>query len=228
MDNVMIRLDELSVRLGRRRVLRGLSCALQTDGRIIGLFGPNGAGKTTLLRTLVGLIGRYEGRLRIDQPESVAYLPDEPFLYPFLRLGDCVDLFATRYADFSREKAESIFDGLGLDAGLRVGECSRGMREQLHLGLLMAREARLYVFDEPLAAVDPLTREKLVTLILDHRAAGSGVLLSTHLIAEVEELVDEVLMLSEGELVLQAPVDELRRAGATTLEGLFKTRLEDR
>jgi ABC-2 type transport system ATP-binding protein len=228
MDSVMIRLDELSVRLGRRRVLRRLSCVLETDGKITGLFGPNGAGKTTLLRTIVGLICRYQGRMQVDRPESVAYLPDEPFLYPFLRLDDCVDLFAARHADFSRKKAQAILDNLGLAGRLRVGECSRGMREQLHLGLLMAREARLYVFDEPLAAVDPLTREKLVALILEHRTSGSGVLLSTHLIAEVEELFDEVLMLSEGELVLQATVAELRGAGGLALEELFKTKLADR
>lgn len=221
----MIDITELSVAFGRKEVLRDLSFTLNTDGKITGVFGPNGAGKTTLLRVLVGLIGRYEGEVHVDDPQSLAFLPDDPYLYGVLRLRDCIDLFACRYNDFRRENALKTFADLGLDQNQRISECSRGMREQIHLGLTMARDARLYVFDEPLAAVDPLTRDKLIALILEHRASGSGIVISTHLISEVEELFDEVVMINEGRIVHQGPFSDLQQEEGVSLEGFFKNRM---
>ncbi|HEY0188320.1 MAG TPA: ATP-binding cassette domain-containing protein [Cellulomonas sp.] len=151
-------LEDLRVRLGRRTVLDGVDLHLRPTGQVVGLFGPNGAGKTTLMRCVVGLLERYRGRL--DPPDGgVAYLSDHPYLYPFLRVEQCEALFRSRYPDYSPDRAEQMFARLGLDRARRVGDLSKGMSEQAHIALTFARQVPLYVLDEPLAAVDPCTRD---------------------------------------------------------------------
>ena len=219
--------DDLRVRLGRRTVLDGVDLHLRPRGQVVGLFGPNGAGKTTLMRCVVGLLERYRGRL--DRPAGgVAHLPDHPYLYPFLRVEQCEALFASRYPDYSPERAEQMLTTLGLDRRRRVGELSKGMSEQVHIALTFARQVPLYVLDEPLAAVDPYTRDLLVDMIRRLRPAESATLLSTHIITEVSDLFDEVALLWDGHLVRHDTVTALRAGGGLDLEELYKKEMAAR
>ncbi|WP_147463420.1 ATP-binding cassette domain-containing protein [Cellulomonas triticagri] len=218
-DLGLLEISDLRVRLGRRQVLRGVDLTIPARGQIVGLFGPNGAGKTTLMRCLVGLLERYQGR--IDLPGGgVSYMPDYPYLYPFLTIEQCEALFRSRYEDFSPEVARELFDTLGLDRSRRVGELSKGMSEQAHVALTFARRVPLYVLDEPLAAVDPYTRGLLVDLVRRLRPPDSVTIISTHIIQEVGELFDEVAMLLDGQVLRHDQVADL--PAGTELEDVYK------
>ncbi len=222
----MIAVEEVSVRIGRNQILRKVTVDIPTNGVVTGLFGPNGAGKTTLIRLLVGVINRYDGSVSRQLDGPIVYHPDSGYLYPFLRISDCLDLFEALYADFDRRKAAGFIGDLGLSADQKVGEASKGMSEQLHLALAISRAAGLYVFDEPLASVDPLTRDSLVDLMLHHRNPGSGILISTHLIGGIEPLFDHIVMMSDGGIVAAGDVGEIRQDSPdASLEGIYKERL---
>lgn len=203
---------KLSVRFGRRKALDRLDLVIEDQGRIVGLFGQNGAGKSTLMRVMCGLIGRYQGTVQTS-PGNVAYLPDAPFLYSFLRLDECIRTAKDLFEDFDPSIARAIFEDLGLPLSMKVREASKGMGEQIHLGLILARRCQLYVFDEPLAAVDPFTRDKLIDLIRRHRMDGSTVIISTHLIGGLEELFDEAIVIHDGRLVLHENVRDIAAIG---------------
>ncbi|WP_187365050.1 ATP-binding cassette domain-containing protein [Cellulosimicrobium cellulans] len=210
---------DLTVRLGRRPVLRGVDLDVPTTGQVLGLFGPNGAGKTTLMRCLVGLLQRYRGRIDLP-PGGVSFMPDKPYLYPFLTVAQCEALFRSRYPDFSTSIADELFETLGLDRSRRVGDLSKGMSEQAHVALTFSRRVPLYVLDEPLAAVDPYTRGLLVDLVRRLRPPDSLTLISTHIIQEVGSLFDEVAMLLDGQVVRHDRVADL--PGGSGLEDLYK------
>ncbi|VTR75293.1 ABC transporter ATP-binding protein [Cellulomonas hominis] len=217
--------EGLEVRLGRRRVLDGVQLTLPLAGQVVGLFGPNGAGKTTLMKCVVGLLQRYRGHISVAGG-GASYMPDSPYLYPFLRVSECEALFRSRYADFSAERAEELFTALGLDRSRRMGELSKGMSEQVHVALTFARQVPLYVLDEPLAAVDPYTRELLLDVIQRLRPARSTTLISTHIIQEVADVFDEVIMLSDGRVVRHDLVAQLPEGAA--LEELYKKEMAAR
>lgn len=209
--NNIIECENLSVRFGRRSALNDLTLEVADRGRVVGLFGQNGAGKTTLMRVLCGTINRYSGSARVRG--SVGYLPDTPFLYGFLTIQQCLEVGAALFDDFDRETAARIVGELGLSPKLRVRATSKGMSEQLHLALILARRCRLYIFDEPLAAVDPLTRDKLIDMIRRYRAPASTVLLSTHLVGGLEELFDEAVVIHDGKPVLHDDVAHIVSTG---------------
>lgn len=208
--------DELTVRFGRKTALDRLDLRIEDRGRVIGLFGQNGAGKSTLMRVMCGLIGRYSGTME-RALGSVGYLPDAPFLYGFLRLEECIRTAEALFDDFDASVAKAVFEELGLPLSTKVSEASKGMGEQIHLGLILARRCNLYVFDEPLAAVDPLTRDKLIALIRQYRAPGSTAIISTHLIGGLEELFDEAIVIHDGRLVLHDDVEDITAFGGLEL-----------
>lgn len=216
----LIELDRLVVRRGVKFSLSPVSLTLTKKSGIVGLFGQNGAGKTTLLKATAGLIRHQEGRILTKNGRPPVFLPDEPYLYEFLRVGEAPELLSRYYGDFSIETAEEIISDLGLDRSKRVSHLSKGMSEQLSLGLMLARRSDVYLFDEPLAAVDPATRDIVLSLIQRHRPPHSVVVISTHLIAGLEALFDECIMLHEGRVLLHEPVRELVQDGG--LEETFK------
>jgi ABC-2 type transport system ATP-binding protein len=186
----------------RRHALVDLSFEIDGPAKVVGLFGPNGAGKTTLIRCMAGLINRYEGSISLGEDVRVAFLPDRPVYYGFLTLDECIELACTLDPAMSAAVARESLDALELDRSTRVAELSRGMSEQLHLALTLARRCRLVVLDEPLASVDPLTRDKMVRLIQARPAHDdSVVIISTHLISGLQELFDELLIVDNGRLV---------------------------
>ena len=180
MNEDILTVESLGVAYGKHRALDDVSFKISDRGHVVGLFGQNGAGKTTLLRVISGLINRFEGRVE-PRGCSVGYLPDEPFLYREMTIGEAVDTCGSLFDDFDVSLARTILSELSLGERTKVRAASKGMSEQLHLAMVLSRRCQLYVFDEPLAAVDPLTRDKLLWMIRNYRTPGSTVLLSTHL-----------------------------------------------
>lgn len=221
----MFQVRDLVVRIGKKNVLNQMSLAPKSDGSVIGLLGPNGAGKTTLLNTLAGNINTYSGSVHLAQ--RAVLLPDKPYLYGYLLVGECVDLFGRIYTDFNKEKALKLIEWIGLDRHLKVKQCSKGMSEQLHIILAISREVALYLFDEPLAAVDPLSRERMIELMLNHRAPGSTLLVSTHLIDDVDYIFDEVIFMAEGQVVLHEEVSVLLSTYNKKLEEIYREVMRD-
>ena len=226
MDN-LITVEHLRKSYGNKVVLDDISFNAQR-GQIIGLLGPNGCGKTTLIKSLTGLIKDYTGTIHIDNEEPgaytkslVAYLPEKSYLPDWMRPIDAISYFADFYTDFDKEKAYDMTTRFGLDMKQRVKSMSKGQQEKLRLLLVLCRNAQLYILDEPLGGVDPAARAKILDLIMENHAENSTVLISTHLISDVEYIFDRVLMISDGHLIVNAHVDEIRAKGKT-VENVFK------
>ena len=223
----LINVENLHKAYGSKVVLDGISFNA-APGQIIGLLGPNGCGKTTLIKILTGLIKDHTGTVRINNEEPdaytksiVAYLPEKSYLPDWMRPIDALNYFSDFYKDFDKDKALMMVSRFGLDLKQRVKTMSKGQQEKLRLLLVICRNAELYILDEPLGGVDPAARAKILDLILENRAASSTVLISTHLISDVESIFDRVLMISEGHLIVNAHVNELRENGKT-VEEVFK------
>ena len=211
-----------------RPALRDLSLELPA-GRIIGLMGSNGSGKTTLLKILAGVLADYQGRVRIaghaPGPRSkaaVAFLPDAAFIADNLTAERAVAYYARFFADFDANKARDLIRFFKLPADRTIKEMSKGMGEKLRIALTMSRRARVYLLDEPISGVDPAAREVLMNGILTDFNPDSLLLISTHLIADVEPIVDSVVFLHEGGLMLAGDADDLREASGMSLDALFR------
>lgn len=199
------------------------------SGRIIGLLGPNGAGKTTLIKILAGVLGDYQGRVTVDgyeigiQSKSiVSYLPDKNYLGSWMRVSDAIDFFADFYSDFDKSMAREIMQRLNIRAGSRVSKLSKGTYEKVQLVLVMSRRAKLYLLDEPLGGVDPASRDVIIDTILTNYNESSLVLLSTHLIQDVERVFDSVVMLKDQRIYLSDNVDSIREKYGKSIDELFR------
>ena len=223
----IINVSDLKKSYGNKEVLKGVSFGAES-GQIVGLLGPNGCGKTTLIKILTGLIKDYDGMVRIDNEEPgaytksiVAYLPERSYLPDWMRPCDAIEYFADFYKDFDREEAEKMVNRFGLDMKQRLKTMSKGQQEKLRLVLVMCRKAKLYILDEPLGGVDPAARSHILDLIMENHEEDSTVLISTHLISDVEYIFDRVLMISNGQVVIDSHVDEIKDKGKT-VEEVFK------
>lgn len=225
-DTENVRFADFSVHYGRRKVLDLQTGGFALNGQIIGLFGPNGAGKTTLLRSLTGLVNRFSGTLTSPSPDDISYVPDTSYLYPFLNINKCVDLFSNRYADFNREKSLDLFHQLGLPLDRQLGTFSKGQNEQVQLILSFSRDCSLYALDEPLTSVDPFTRDKLLALMQQSLNKTSTVLMSTHIIAEIEDIFSQVIMINDGHIIANDSVESFKKKSGT-LEQAFKNRMSE-
>ena len=225
--NDIIKIENLKKSYGKKVVLDGISLSLG-ENQIIGLLGPNGCGKTTLIKTLTGLIKDYEGSILIDGEKPgvhsksiIAYLPEKSYLPDWMRPVDALKYFADFYEDFDTAKAEKMIRDFDLDMKQKIKTMSKGQQEKISLILVMSRRATLYILDEPLGGVDPAARDAILSLIMNNYAEHSTVLMSTHLIHDIEPVLDRALMISRGKLVLNADVEKIKREGRT-VEDIFK------
>ncbi|WP_144024428.1 ABC transporter ATP-binding protein [Paenibacillus borealis] len=214
---------------GGKAALNGLNLTVP-KGSIVGLLGPNGAGKTTLMKLIVSLLRNYKGTITVggqrpgvETKKIVSYLPDREFLYPWMSIEECIDFYHHAFADFQRDKACGMIEMLGLNLKDKVKSLSKGMQERVSISLTFARRAQLFVLDEPLAAVDPSTRDKIMQIILDNFDPDSSILISTHLIRDVECLFTHIAIVDEGRVQLQGSVEELKREYGMPIEDLFKS-----
>lgn len=213
---------------GPNKALDNFTAAF-SGGRITGLLGPNGSGKTTLMKLAAGLLVPTGGSLRVcgqaPGPQTkarVAYLPERTYLPAGLRVREALELFCDFYADFSREKAVSMLADLKIQPGDKISAMSKGTREKVQLVLVMSRAAGLYLLDEPIGGVDPATRDYILSTIISNYNPEAAVVISTHLIADVEKVLDEVLFINQGHLVLQSSVDEIREEKGMSVDALFR------
>lgn len=198
-------------------------------GRIIGLLGPNGSGKTTMMKILSGLLQPTSGSVRIAGeeigPETkcfVSYLPDKMYYANWMKTKDLMGLFSDFYADFRRERAEAMCKALGIGLDMRIKTMSKGTKEKLQLILVMSRAAKLYLLDEPIAGVDPAAREFILRTILTNYSPESTVIISTHLIADVEPVLDEAIFLMNGRIVRYDSVDNIRSTEGKSVDEVFR------
>ncbi len=228
MSTELIACSGLVKRFGSVRALDGADLSVG-PGRIVGLLGPNGSGKTTLIKILCGLLQPTEGSVRIDGfkpgPESkaqISYLPDRMYFADWMKVKNLLDLFTDFYADFDREKALRMLDSLGLKEEQRVKTMSKGTKEKLQLTLVMSRRAKLYLLDEPIAGVDPAARDFILNTILTNYNESGTVLISTHLISDIERVLDEAVFLKEGKVIRHDTVDAIREQEGMSVDELFR------
>ena len=226
--NELVRCTNLCRNFENVRALDGVNLSL-SSGRIVGLLGPNGSGKTTLIKILNGLLQPSSGEVRItgnvpgvETKQIVSYLPDRGYFPEWMRVGDMIDLFSDFYADFDRAKADEMCRVLGLDKKLPIKTLSKGTREKMQLMLVMSRAAKLYLLDEPIAGVDPAAREFILRTILTNYSEDGTVLILTHLILDVEQVLDEAVFLRQGQLVLHESVDSIRERTGGSVDQLFR------
>ena len=198
-------------------------------GKIVGLLGPNGSGKTTLLKLIAGLLTTNAGEIRVCGtpvgPETkmlVSYLPDRTYLSNNQKISQQLDFFQDFYSDFDRQRAEAMLANLGIDLNAKFGTLSKGNREKVQLVLVMSRRAKLYLLDEPIGGVDPAARDYILQTIVSNYDPEATVIISTHLIADVEPVLDEFVFIHQGRLVQSGSVDAAREATGKSLDELFR------
>lgn len=220
--------EHLCKQYGATRALSDVSIGLPR-GRIIGLLGPNGSGKTTLLKLLAGLLVPTSGSVRVaglpvgrETKALVSFLPERTYLSPGMRVMECLDYFCDFYADFDRARAEQMLASLQVPLDARMRTLSKGTREKVQLVLVMARRAALYLLDEPIGGVDPAARDFILSTIVSNFHEDATVLISTHLIYDVEKVLDEVVFLQNGQIVLYNSVDNVRQEQGKSIDELFR------
>lgn len=218
----------LSKRFGSVQALDEVTLKIE-PGRVIGLLGPNGSGKTTLLKLANGLLTPTSGEILIDgfapgkdSRRLVSYLPDRPYLADWMKVRQLLDFFEDFYADFDRERATEMLLRLNIGEEMRIKEMSKGTREKAQLILVMSRRAKLYLLDEPIGGVDPATRDYILDTIIRNYSPEAAVIISTHLIADVEQVLDDVVFINQGKIVLQSSVDEIREEHGMSVDQYFR------
>lgn len=208
--------------------LTNISFELES-GRITGLLGPNGSGKTTLIKTVCGLLQPDEGEILVDgnpvgieSRKVISYLPDSTYLGTGMAVREIIEFFSDFYEDFEEERAYDMLSRLGINADTKLKTMSKGTREKVQLILVMSRRARLYILDEPIAGVDPAARDYILNTIISNYDRGSSILISTHLISDVENVLDDVIFLKEGNIVRFTSVEEIRGVEGKSVDGLFR------
>ena len=228
MEDNLIVWEGVSKRFGMKYALDHVDL---TSGRsrIIGLLGPNGSGKTTWIKLLCGLLQPSSGTVRINglKPGAatkavISYLPDRMYFADWMVAGDLMDYFEDFYADFDRGKVERMCASLGIQKTDRIKTMSKGTKEKLQLAVVMSRNAQIYLLDEPIAGVDPAARDFILETILRNYNPEGTVIISTHLIADVEQVLDEVIFLKEGQVVRHDTVDHIRETEGKSVDALFR------
>ena len=199
------------------------------EGKIIGLLGKNGAGKSTLIKSINDLLSIDEGeilfkgkKLGVYSKENISYLPERTYLDKGMKVSEVINYFSEFYKDFDKERAYRLLKDLKLDSEKRIIKMSKGMQEKLQLILVMSRDADLYILDEPLSGVDPATRDYILDTILSNFKEGASILISTHLITDIERILDEVIFIDEGKIVLNSSADELRNKEKSSIDEIFR------
>lgn len=225
---MILECENLSKNYGGLRALDELNLKLES-GKIVGLLGPNGHGKTTLIKTLSGLLRQDKGTVLIDgkkvgveTKKIVSYLPERSYLSPGMKIRDVAKFFEEFYEDFDIKRANAMIDELGLDRESRLKSLSKGNREKVQLIMVMSRKAKLYLLDEPMGGVDPAARDYILKTIISNYSEDATVIISTHLIQDVEQMLDEVVFLKEGKVMFHRDVDELRMEEKKSVDALFR------
>lgn len=212
----------------KKEVLKDINLTIPR-GKIIGLLGKNGMGKTTLIKLINDLLTPTAGtilvngqKIGVESKKIISYLPERTYLDKSKTIEEIMHMFKEFYDNFNYEKALSLFKDLDLDIHEKLSKMSKGMQEKVQLVLVMSREADLYILDEPLGGVDPATRDYILDTILSNFKEGSSVIISTHLISDIERILDEVIFIDKGKIILQSDADELRNKESASIDEIFR------
>jgi ABC-2 type transport system ATP-binding protein len=226
--NPILECRALTKRYGSIQALTDVNLEIQR-GRIIGLLGPNGSGKTTLIKLANGLLTPTEGEILIDgmypgieTKKIVSYLPERTYLNNWMRVSEVINFFKDFYTNFNPEKAYEMLKRLTINPDDKLKELSKGTKEKVQLILVMSREADIYLLDEPIGGVDPAARDYILNTIISNYNENAAVVISTHLIADIETVLDDVVFLSNGTIALAKSVDEIREEHGKSVDGLFR------
>lgn len=228
MENTIIKLENVVKRYGKKEALKGINLNIP-KGKIVGLLGPNGSGKSTMIKLLNGLLQPDEGNIEIsgmkpsiETKKIVSYLPERTYLSEWMKMKDLLKFFSDFYEDFDLEKAEEMIEALNINIDEKIKDMSKGTKEKVQLILVMSRNADVYILDEPIGGVDPAARSFIMRTILQNFSEESTLIIATHLISEIENICDEIIFLSYGEIKLQGNVDEIREEKGKSIDALFR------
>lgn len=227
MDDIVV-INNLTKRFSQITALDNFSIKLP-KGKVIGMLGPNGSGKTTLIKILTNLSMQYEGEVLIngqkpgiETKKIVSYLPDCNFLSDSWTVNDAIEYFVDFFVDFDEQKARNLISQLGINFNQKIKTLSKGTKEKVHLVLVLSRNAELYIFDEPIAGVDPAARDLIFKLILENYNKNDTILMATHLILEAETIFDYAFFINNGRLALYDSVENIKNKTGKTLDQLFR------
>jgi len=213
---------------GNKTILKDINLTI-TKGKIIGLLGKNGTGKSTLIKLINDLLTPTSGKILINNKEVglyskkiISYLPERTYLDKTMTVNKVIEFFEDFYDNFDSKKARKLLEDLNLDTTQKLSKMSKGMQEKVQLVLVMSRKADLYILDEPLGGVDPATRDYILDTILKNVNKNSSVIISTHLISDVEKILDEVVFIDKGKIILQSNAEELRKKEKGTIDEIFR------
>ena len=224
----LLEIKNLNKSFDNKKILSDINLVIPR-GKIIGLLGKNGTGKSTLIKLINNLLTVDSGKILFEDKEigvfskeNIAYLPERTYLDKSMKINQVINYFKEFYKDFNVDKAYKLLSDLNLEPDCKISKMSKGMQEKLQLILVMSREADLYILDEPLGGVDPATRDYILDTILSNFKEGASVIISTHLISDIERILDEVIFMDNGKIILQSPADELRVKEKSSIDEVFR------
>lgn len=226
--NSLLEVNKVSKTYGGKIALHQVSFNLN-PGKIIGLLGTNGSGKSTLMKAVAGLIHPTQGQIKVngtpvglETKSLVSFMPDRPLTESWMKVRDAIGFYRDFYSDFDQQKARTMLDFMGLRESDRISALSKGMNERLQLTLTLSRNARLYLLDEPIGGVDPVARGKILDAIVEFYNEDASLVVSTHLVRDIERIFDEVIFIRDGEIVMQEEVENLRIKYGKSVDDMFK------
>lgn len=227
-DNPILECKNLAKTFSNKQALKGINLSIKR-GRIVGLLGPNGSGKSTLTKIANGLLTPTSGEILIngmhpgiETKKMVSYLPERTYLNDWMKVSDIISFFRDFYENFNSEKAYDMLKKLNINPNDKLKTMSKGTKEKVQLILVMSREAKLYFLDEPIAGVDPAARDYILNTILTNYNEDATIIITTHLISDIERILDDVIFISHGEIALEKTVDEIREDEGKSVDSLFR------
>ena len=224
----LLEIKDLNKSFDNKEILKDINLSIQS-GKIIGLLGKNGVGKTTLIKLINDLLTPTSGeilikgqKIGVETKKVISYLPERTYLNKQMKVSEVISYFEDFYDNFDSEKAKKLLKDLDLDINQKLTKMSKGMQEKVQLVLVMSRNADLYVLDEPLGGVDPATRDYILDTILSNFNENASVIISTHLISDIEKILDEVIFIDKGKIVLQSEADKLRNKEKASIDEIFR------
>ena len=224
----LLEINNLNKSFDNKEILKDINLSIQS-GKIIGLLGKNGVGKTTLIKIINDLLTPTSGeilikgqKIGVETKKVISYLPERTYLNKQMKVSEVISYFGDFYDNFDSEKAKKLLKDLDLDINQKLAKMSKGMQEKVQLVLVMSRNADLYVLDEPLGGVDPATRDYILDTILSNFNENASVIISTHLISDIEKILDEVIFIDKGQIVLQSDADKLRNKENASIDEIFR------
>ena len=229
MNNMkLLEVKNLNKTFDNKEILKDISFNI-SSGKIVGLLGKNGAGKTTLIKLINDLLTPSSGeilikgnKIGVESKKIISYLPERTYLNKQMKVAEVIAYFKDFYEDFDEAKAKKLLNDLDLDINLPLTKMSKGMQEKVQLVLVMSRKADLYILDEPLGGVDPATRDYILDTILTNFNENASVIISTHLISDIERILDEVIFIDKGKVILQSDADKLRNKEKSSIDEIFR------